>query len=114
DRLRIVELRRDRTRLAPKERVPGEGFPGVELVTGQLAHALGDVPDPLQAQVRFDAVERTERQGDLAEARVARTLSHAVDRALDPGRPGAHRRDRARGGEPEVVVSVEVNWDSGQ
>ena len=112
DRRRVVELARDRAALAPVERLAGHRLPRLELVAGQLADALGDRADPVEPEVRLDAVERSQRQRDLAEVRVAGALAHPVDRPLDVGRAGAHGRDRARGRDAEVVVAVEVNRDA--
>ena len=109
DRRRIVELRRDGARLAAEERLAGHRLPRLERVARQLLHARGDVADAVEAQVRLDAVERAQRQRDLAEVRVAGALAHAVDRPVDPGRARAHGRDGGRGREPEVVVAVEVH-----
>ena len=97
DRLRVVELRRDRAGLAPVERLAGHRLPRLELVAGQLAHARRDLADPVEPQVRLDAVERAQRQRDLAEVRVAGALAHPVDRPVHVRRrPRARRRPRTR------------------
>ena len=96
DRRRVVELRRDRARLAAEERLAGERLPWRERVARQLLDARGGLADPVEAQVGLDAVERAERERDLAEVGVAGALAHAVDRAVDPRRAGAHGRDRGR------------------
>ena len=57
----------------------------------------------------LDAVERAQRDRDLAEIGVSGALAHPVDRAVDPGCARAHGRDRGGGGDAEVVVSVEVH-----
>ena len=84
-------------------------LPGLELVARELADALGDRADQVEAQVRLDAVERAQRQRDLAEVRVAGALAHAVDRSVDVGGAGADGGDRARGRDAEVVVAMEMN-----
>src|SRR4051794_7013015 len=96
DRRRIVELRRDCTGLASKQRLPRYGLPRLERITGQLLHARRDVTDALELQVRLDAVERAQRQRDFAEIRVAGAFPHAVDRSLPPARPGTHGGNRRR------------------
>src|SRR5689334_14005471 len=80
DRRRVVELARDRTALAPEERLAGEWLPRLERVTGELAHALGNLARSFELQVRLDAVEGVQREGELAEVGVAGALPHAVDR----------------------------------
>ena len=104
-----MELRGDGTRLAPEERLAGDRLPRLERVAGQRLDARGDVADAIEPQVRLDAVERAERERDLAEIRVAGALAHAVDRSLDPPCARAHRRDGGCGCEPEVVVAVEMH-----
>src|SRR5581483_4588116 len=84
DRRRVVELARDGAALAAVERVAGDRLPRLELVPGQLAHALRDRAHAVEAKVRLDAVERAQRQGDLGEVRIARTLAHSVDRPVHP------------------------------
>ena len=79
------------------ERLAGDRLPRLERVAGELAHALGDGADPVEAEVRLDAVERAQRERDLAEVRVAGALAHAVDRPLDVrARPRARPRRRSR------------------
>ena len=109
DRLRVVELRGDRPGLAPVQRLAGQRLPRLELVAGQLAHARRHLADAIEPQVRLDAVERPQRQRDLAEVRVAGALAHAVDRPVHVRSAGAHRGDRRRRGDAEVVVAVEVH-----
>src|SRR5215218_8050651 len=113
DRRRVVELARDGTALAAEERLPGDRLPRLERVARELAHALGDLAQLLQAQVRLDAVQRPQRKRDLAEVRVAGALAHAVDRPVHPARPRPHRGDRGGRGEAEVVVAVEVDGHVG-
>src|SRR5581483_8473274 len=96
-------------RLAAEERLAGERLPRREPVARELLHARRDLADPLEPQARLDAVERAERDGDLSEVGVSRTLAHPVDRAVDPRRSGAHGGDRRGRAEPEVVVAVEVD-----
>src|SRR5262249_10601665 len=67
DRRRVVELARDGARLAPVEGVAGDRLPGLELVAGQLADALGDAADQVETETGLDPVERAQRQRDLAE-----------------------------------------------
>src|SRR5581483_9495442 len=109
DRGRVVELRRDRAGLPAEERLAGDGLPRLERIAGERTHTLGDVADPLEAEVRLDAVERAQRHRHLAEVRVAGAFAHPVDRSLYPGRARADGGDGGGGGEPEVVVAVEVN-----
>ena len=109
DRRRVVELARDRAALAAVERLAGHRLPRLELVAGQLPHARRDRADQVEPQVRLDAVERAQRQRDLAEVRVAGALAHAVDRPLHVRGARAHRRDGARRRDAEVVVAVEVH-----
>ena len=104
-----MELAHDRAALAPVERVAGDRLPRLERVPGQLLHARRDRADQVEAQVRLDAVERAQRQRDLAEVGVAGALAHAVDRALHVRGARAHGRDGARGRDAEVVVAVEVH-----
>src|SRR4051812_30441708 len=105
----VVELRGDRTRLAAEEGLARERLPRREPVAGQLLHARGCLADPVEAESGLDPVEPPQRNGDLAEVRVAGALAHAVDRPVDPGGARAHGRDGRRRGEAEVVVSVEVD-----
>ena len=88
---------------------PVSGFHGARLVAGQLLHARGRLADPVEAEAGLDAVERAQRDGDLAEVGVPGALAHPVDRAVDPRRARPHGGDRGGGGEPEVVVAVEVD-----
>src|SRR6188472_739061 len=106
DRRWVVELARHCAALTPEERLARDRLPRLERVARQLPHPLRDLAHSLEAQVRVDAVERMERESDLAEVRVARALPHAVDRAVHPASAGTHRRHRGRGGEAEVVVPV--------
>src|SRR5205823_7796925 len=105
----VVELACDRTALPAEERLARDRLPGLEFVAGELAHALRDLADSIEPQVRPDAVEGAERQRDLGEARVPGALAHAVDRPLDPTRPGLDGGHGGRGRQPEVVVAVEVD-----
>src|SRR6187549_1945418 len=109
DRRRVVELARDGATFAAEERLAGDGLPWLELVAGELAHALGDLAHLLQAQVRLDPVERAQRQRDLAQVRVAGALAHPVDRPVHPARSRPHRSDGGGRREAEVVVAVEVH-----
>ena len=89
------------------------GFHGASAVARELAHALRDRADAVEAQVRLDAVERAERERDLAEIGVPGALAHPVDRPLHPGRARADRGDGRRRGDAEVVVAVEVDRHAG-
>src|SRR6185436_19985744 len=109
DRRGVVELARHRAAIAPEEGLAGDRLPGLERIARQLPHPLRDLAHTLELEVRLHAVERSQRQRDLAEVRVAGALAHAVDGAVDPARPGAHRGYRRRGRETEVVVPVEVH-----
>src|SRR5205807_8743110 len=109
DRGRIVELRRNGARLAAEERVPGHRLPRLELVPGQLLHACRDVAYAAEVEVGLDAVQRAQRERDLAEVRVTGPLPHAVDGSVHPACACTDGGDRRRGGEPEVVVAVEMN-----
>src|SRR4051794_35704637 len=90
DRRRIVELRGDGTRLASEEGLPRHRLPGLERVSGELLHALRDLADAVEPEVRLDAVERLQRQRRLAEVRISRAFAHAVDRPVDPVCACAH------------------------
>src|SRR4051794_8609833 len=109
DRRRVVELRRDGARLSPEERLAGDRLPRLERVAGKLLHTPRHLANPVELEVRLDAVQRAERQRRLGEIRVPGALAHAVDRPLHPLRAGAHRRDRRCRRKPEVVVAVEVH-----
>src|SRR5487761_1441804 len=109
DRRWIVELRRDRARLAPEERPAGDRLPRLERIAGQFLHAGRDVTDAREVEVGLHAVERAQRERDLAEVRVARAFAHAVDRAVHPRRTGADGCDSRCSCETEVVVAVEVD-----
>ena len=93
--------------LAPVERLAGDRLPRLELVAGQLAHALGHGADQLEAKVRLDPVEGAERQRGLAEVCVAGALPMPL---IVPAlaAPRAPRRQRSRR-DAEVVVPVEVH-----
>src|SRR6266536_3910049 len=109
DRRRVVELSRDRARLASKEVLADERLVGLERIPGQLAQTFRERAHPFEAQVRLDAVEPAQRKRNLGQACVARTLPHAVDRSVDPASAGTRGRDGRGGGETEVVVTVEVD-----
>ena len=97
DRRRVVELARDRAALAPEEVLADERLPRLERVAGQLADAVGERAHAVEVERRLDAVERAQRERDLAEVRVAGALAHAVDRAVDPrARRRGRRRPRSR------------------
>jgi hypothetical protein len=98
-----VELRGDRARLAAIQRLAGHGLPRLELVARQLAHARRDRADPIELQVRLDAVQRAQRQRDLAQVRVARAFAHPVDRPVHVGRACAHCGDGRRGRDPKSL-----------
>ena len=104
-----MELARDGAALAAEERLAGDRLPRLELVAGELAHALGDLAHPVEPEVRLDAVEGPQRERHLGEVGVAGPLAHAVDRAVDPARAGPHRGDCRGRRQPEVVVAVEVD-----
>jgi hypothetical protein len=55
---------------------------------------------------------RADRHDDLLERAVPGALADAVDRDLDLARPVAHRLERVRDGEPEVVVAVHAQRDA--
>src|SRR5262245_3509402 len=93
DRGRVVELARDGAALPAEERLAGDGLPRFELVAGELAHTPGDLSYLLQPQVGLDAVERAQRQRDLAQVRVAGPFAHAVDRPVHPARSRTYRGD---------------------
>src|SRR5829696_1351892 len=109
DRRRVVELARDGRALATEQRLARDRLPRLELVARELAHALGHPTHVVEAEVRLDAVERAQREGDLREVRVAGALPHAVDRPVHPRGAGADGGDGARGRDAEVVVAVEVD-----
>src|SRR3954447_15408613 len=109
DRLRVVELARDGTRLATEEIVADERLVRLELVARQRLQSLGESPDALEPQVRIDPVQPAQRERDLRKVRVARALAHAVHGPLDPARAGACGCDGGARCEAEVVVTVEVH-----
>ena len=108
-----MELRRDGAGLAAKERLTRHGLPRLERIARQLLHARRDVSHAIEAEVRLHAVERPQRQRELAEVRVPRALAHAVDRPLYPRGARTHRRDGGCRREAEVVVTVEVHRHTG-
>src|SRR4051812_14382573 len=112
DRRRVVELRRNGARLATEERLAGERLPRREPVARQLLYARRGLANPVEAQTGLDAVKSAERERDLAQVGVSCALAHPVDRAVDPGGSRPHRGDCRRGGDPEVVVAVEVDGHS--
>src|SRR5262249_37444652 len=100
---------RDGAALPAKERLAGDGLPRFELVAGELAHTPGDLSYLLQPQVGLDAVERAQRQRDLAQVRVAGPFAHAVDRPVHPARSRTYRRGGGGRREAEVVGAVEMD-----
>src|SRR5207247_8135702 len=56
DRLRLVELARDRTRFAPEEVVSDEWLVRLELVARQLLKPLRERAHAIEAEVRLDTV----------------------------------------------------------
>src|SRR6266487_5329437 len=111
DRGRVVKLARHGAALSDEQVLPDDRLPRVELVAAQLPHTRRDLAQPLEAEVRPDAVKSFESQRDLADARVAGALAHPVDRAVNPTRARSDGGHRASGCETEVVVTVEVDRD---
>src|SRR5262249_51461391 len=105
DRRRVVELAGDRPALAAAEGFTGYRLPRLERIPGERAHALGNRAQLLEPQIRLDAIQRAEREGNLAKVRVARTFAHPVDRPVHPARPRAHRSHCGSRRETEVVVA---------
>ena len=62
-----------------------------------------------QVDARLDAVQGPKRERDLADVCVSGALAHAVHGAVNPRCTGAYGRDRRRSGQPEIVVSVEMD-----
>src|SRR5262245_54822333 len=61
DRLRFVELARDRTGLAAEQVVTDERFVRLELVPGERLQPLGERAHPVVSEVRLEAVEPGDR-----------------------------------------------------
>src|SRR5439155_1905584 len=74
DRGRIVELTRDRTRLARKEILSDERLVRLERVAGELAQPLGELAHPVEPELRVHAVQPAQSECDLGEVGVACTL----------------------------------------
>src|SRR5918996_6547411 len=58
DRGRVVELARDRSALAAEERLADKRLPRLELVAGELADALGDLPRAVEPEARLLSLDR--------------------------------------------------------
>ena len=96
-----------------RERIlPHNGFVALHDEPRHLAEKLARGIDAGRVDAGFDAVEVTtglHRHHDFLERRVPRTLSDAVDGALDLARSGADRRKAVCHGEPEIVVAVHAD-----
>src|SRR5205807_9767127 len=99
DRRWIVELRGDCAGLAPEQVLADEWRPRRELVAAQLPHAPRHLDGLREVEACRVSVQRLERERDLRQVRVARTLAHPVDRPVKPLGPGLHRRYGSGGGE---------------
>src|SRR5205823_12770783 len=82
DRLRDVELAGDGAALAHEQVLADDGLPGLDGRPGRLANEGRDGTQPVEPELRLDAVQRGQRQRNLAEVRVPGPLAHAVDRAV--------------------------------
>ena len=109
DRGRVVELRGDRAGLPAEEVLADERRPRRQRVAAELADAsTRPARSPRVGGWSSYAVQRLERERDLAEVCVAGALAHAVDGSVDPVGARPDRGDRAGGRKAEVVVAVVV------
>src|SRR5260370_1006562 len=71
-----------------------QGSPGIELVASGVRHNRRNLANLAEIQRNRHVVKTLQRQSNLTDIRIARTLSHAADGALDPAGANSHRRKR--------------------